>query len=288
MVEEILLPKPSRGAEAWARSALPDKVVATERPEGRRRKTRRRHLPWRGEQPCNSLTCVLLEALVAEYVLPGIPAEDLKARAYDLMVAGYESPHLAALVAAERYLTPADLRDLFLRALRDLGASLPDRLSAAHLMKRRFARRVLDGDLAPREGARHIVSLLHELKGELPKLTHFVGDNFGVAQLVGAYYSYDDIRTDEERATRELDDAIVRLCERLARGDCRGCGMCVARARNGPLAHSSLAHVTSVSKPIPPTQFAESKAFSSRRRFCACAGGREPFCRSTTSHWFPP
>jgi hypothetical protein len=162
---------------------------------------------------------MLLDDITAEYVLPGIPAEDLGERAYSLFAAGYESPNLAALVCAPKDQAPADLRDLFIRALRDLGASLPDRLTAGHRLKRIYAQKVVNRELTPREGAREIVRLLHALEGELPKVVRYVGDSFGVAHLVGAYYSYDDVRDDDKIAVREIDETIVNLCERIGRGE---------------------------------------------------------------------
>ena len=90
----------------------------------------------RGQAPCTILPGVLIDDLTAEYVLPGIPAEDLKERAYSLLAAGYNSPNLAGLAGATKDQAPADLRDLFILALRDLGVSLPDRLSGYRLAGR--------------------------------------------------------------------------------------------------------------------------------------------------------
>ncbi|HEY2516148.1 MAG TPA: hypothetical protein VGI39_34995 [Polyangiaceae bacterium] len=161
---------------------------------------------------------MLIDDIAAEYVLPGILAEELKERAYTLLVAGYDNPNLAALVGATKDQAPADLRDLFLRALRDLGVPLPDELSAGQRLKRRYAQMVVDRELAPAEGAWKIVALFHRLEGQLPENVRCVGDGFGVGHLVGAYYSYDDVEGDET-AVREIDEEIVLLGERIARGE---------------------------------------------------------------------
>jgi len=160
-----------------------------------------------------------IDELTAEYVLRGTYTSDLKEHAYELMLAGYESPSLAALAGAEKNLSPAELRDLFECALRELGVTLPDRLTAGNVMKRSYARRVVTRELSPREGAQRIVGLLHELECELPKARHYVGDSFGVANIVGLYYSYDDIWDDDPTAVAEIDEAIGLLCERVARGE---------------------------------------------------------------------
>jgi hypothetical protein len=72
----------------------------------------------------------VLRETMARYVLRLVPSEDLKVHAQALLVAGYESASLSALAGATRNEPPADLRDLFERALRELGASLPDRRNA--------------------------------------------------------------------------------------------------------------------------------------------------------------
>jgi hypothetical protein len=166
-----------------------------------------------------------LDSLAAQYVLRCISTEDLKDHAYTAMLAGYESPSLAALAGAEKTLTSPDLRDLFEAALRELGIELPGRLKAGLAMKRMYARQVVSGELTPRDGAGHIVALFHELEGELQKSHHYAGDNFGIAQIIGCYYAYDDTQDHQPPDApwiQRLDESIVTSCARIARGEDTG------------------------------------------------------------------
>jgi hypothetical protein len=158
------------------------------------------------------------EDLIAEFVLAPL-ATNVSDLAYQLLQSGYESPSLAALVSPTRDQTPQDLRDLFLSALRELGLSLPDRLTAAVALKRQIARRVAGGELPPRDGAAKVVGLLHSLEGELPKARQYVGDTFGVARIVGLFYSYDDVPDGDSLAITEIDESIKWLCGRIAEGE---------------------------------------------------------------------
>jgi len=156
--------------------------------------------------------------LVAEFVLSPATA-NVSELAYQLLLSGYESPSLAALIGPPRDQSPQDARDLFASALRELGLSLPDRLAAAATMKRQVARRVTSGQLTSREGAAELVALFQLVEGELPKARQYVGDTFGIARVVGLYYSYDDVDARDSGAIAEIDEAIMWLCGRLAEGE---------------------------------------------------------------------
>jgi hypothetical protein len=160
-----------------------------------------------------------IRELAAAFVLSAIPTDELTERACAMLLAGFDSPSLAALAGAEKDAHPADLRMLFVKGLEDLGATLPDRVGAATIIKRAYARRVVDGSVSPRAGAGRIVGLLHDLETDLPKDERFVGDSFGVARIVGLYYQLDDTWAQDPAVLRELERGIVSACARIARGE---------------------------------------------------------------------
>jgi hypothetical protein len=160
-----------------------------------------------------------LSELAAEFVLPGIPSDDLSGRACEVLLAGHDSPSLAALAGAVKNEHPAELRSLFVKGLEEIGVTLPDRLGAAAILKRTYARQVVEGKTSPREGAARIVGLLHDLEADLPKGGRFVGDAFGVVLIVGLYYGLDDTAAHDPAVQRELEDGIVKACARVARGE---------------------------------------------------------------------
>jgi hypothetical protein len=160
-----------------------------------------------------------LSELGAEFVLPGIPSDDLRDRACEVLLAGYESPSLASLAGAEKNVHPAELRALFVEGLEEVGVRLPDRLGAAAIMKRTYARQVVQGLASPRTGAARIVALLQGLGPDLPKCERFVGDSLGVARIVGLHYEIDDTTPHDPAVLRELEAGIVTACARIARGE---------------------------------------------------------------------
>jgi hypothetical protein len=154
--------------------------------------------------------------LGAEFVVQGIPSDDLRDRACAVLLAGYESSNLASLAGAEKDVHPAELRALFVKGLEEVGVRLPDRLGAAAILKRTYARQVVDGSASPRAGAARIVGLLHDLEPDLPKGERFVGDSFGVALIIGLYYGLDDTAAHTPAVLRELVEG-HRFCVRAGR-----------------------------------------------------------------------
>jgi hypothetical protein len=139
-----------------------------------------------------------------------------------MIASGLESDSLAALATAERDTHPADLRDLFERALRETNQVLPDQPTAGGILKERYARRVACGDWSPRAGAQQIVFLVQLLEQVLtlaPAAGTSVGESLGVAAIVGLYYSLDDIPPADVEAIRATEQAIVEACKRVARGE---------------------------------------------------------------------
>jgi hypothetical protein len=160
-----------------------------------------------------------LPELAAEFVLGEVLPEDLKERANQAVLAGYDSPSPYLLAGAEKWLHADELRTLLLRALEEVGVPVPDRLGAGAILKRAYARRVVDGELSPREGASRIVGFLHALEGELPQARKYVGDSFGIARLLGLYYGLDDTAAHDPAVRRAIETGIVEACSRLARGE---------------------------------------------------------------------
>jgi hypothetical protein len=80
-------------------------------------------------------------------------------------------------------------------------------------------RRIAKGAVSPRAGLRELVDAYHA--APQADSTRFVGDEYGIAQLVGYFYGYDDIEerpsevTFDDRSGREavtaLDAEVVRL-----------------------------------------------------------------------------
>jgi len=152
--------------------------------------------------------------LSARYVLGEVFTDDLPALAVDVILQGSDSPSLAALAGVTRDTAPAELRDLFEHALAELRIPVPSKLNAGQILKTILAQRVLDGDLSPQVAAREIVSIYHSLHKEI-KDHQYAGDGFDIANLFGAYHSYDDYHDNPGAARAAIDRTIVEECRRI-------------------------------------------------------------------------
>jgi hypothetical protein len=100
-----------------------------------------------------------LSEVAARYALGRVPAEEAFAVAHDVLNRGIYSESFGLLIY-ERSEWP-EIRLLFERGLAELGAPIPDRPGAIHRLAAALARRVLDGELSPLEGAKAIRSAFH-------------------------------------------------------------------------------------------------------------------------------
>jgi hypothetical protein len=155
----------------------------------------------------------VIQNVGSEYVGP----EELPAVASRALELGLESPSLVLLAGAVLPSDAGDQQPLFLAALRELGISLPSQREAAEFMKRRYAQDVVQGSLAPREGAARIVRLYHAIESQVQNV-RYAADGFGIAELFGDYHAYDDIAHDNVSPAR-IDEAIRNCCARIMAGE---------------------------------------------------------------------
>jgi hypothetical protein len=154
---------------------------------------------------------------LAAFALGRLQPSDLPAAAMQALEEGYDSPAIAALAGtlpSER--SPFEIDALWVRGLRDLGKEVPARIEAGHRLKRYLAGLVSSGKLPPRAGALEIISIGDHLSSELP-CREYAGDGFGIAELLGIYYSHDDVPPDDDRLHKEIDEELRAECERLVR-----------------------------------------------------------------------
>jgi len=158
-----------------------------------------------------------LAVAVAEYALRTVDSHDLPKLALDAIVAGVDSLSLAALAGAERDTPTEELRDLFEQGIHEIGLELPDRKTAATLLKRYYASQVVEGALLPREGAARIKDLPDRVD-DLYRAQKCVGDTFGVSEVIGLYWQFDEVDSYDEYALSQIDDALIAACERILAG----------------------------------------------------------------------
>jgi hypothetical protein len=155
-----------------------------------------------------------LPLAAALYGLGFLETETLRDVATEAVAAGSESQSLALLAGALPCEHPADLRELFEAGLREAGVAMPDRLAAADTLKRYYGGEVVARRMAPRDGAWWIKRVHDTVETLLPPIRVYVGDNFGIAELIGYYFAFDDYDDDDPHC-RELEAGIVQECEKI-------------------------------------------------------------------------
>lgn len=99
-----------------------------------------------------------LEMLAAEAALGLGDAERLTRDAVELLTAGFDSPALVALAGLSGDDT-SEARALRDRAMAEMSIATPSQREATILLAREVARKIVDGDLPPYDGAERIWSL---------------------------------------------------------------------------------------------------------------------------------
>jgi hypothetical protein len=152
---------------------------------------------------------------IAAFALGRVRTSDLPIVAVEALDEGYDCIELAMLAGS----TPteqswSEAEELWRRALRRLNKAVPGRAEAGRVLRQYYAGLVSSGSLAPRTAAAEIVRLTNDLSDVFPN-REYVGDGFGVARLLGLYYSHDDVPYGDERAHDEIDNEITAECKRL-------------------------------------------------------------------------
>jgi hypothetical protein len=114
-------------------------------------------------------------AAESQWVTDAAIAFDLPTLASEALVTGWDSPSLRLLAGLDG-VDPRDARDVFLRAISELGRQLPAPELAAAQLTRFYADQVLDGAVEPIRAATAIGTLAIDLGDRAPGVAQaFVG-----------------------------------------------------------------------------------------------------------------
>jgi hypothetical protein len=159
-----------------------------------------------------------IEEGLARYSLGLLTAEEIPQLAMLFLDEGCDVPEMAALAGSLAPDHPSDRRSDLERAVPLTGRAFPTRLRGAQLLQQVYAQRASSGTLSPRHAAKLIIDISQLVERELPATEEYLGDSFGIAPLVGLFYSYDDVPFDDIRSVREIDRELLGELARLARG----------------------------------------------------------------------
>jgi hypothetical protein len=137
-----------------------------------------------------------IELAAARYRLGRVSGESLVALAEQLLGEGHNE---AVKLAIAEDLDPVtwQVGPLFEDLCSQLGQPIPDPHDAADIVATAILRDIVDGSLAPEAGLTQLMDDVywpHVSDEDESGIGHCVGESHGLQHLIGAYWSYDDLR----------------------------------------------------------------------------------------------
>lgn len=133
-----------------------------------------------------------LQLVAARYQLGLLPSSEFPRIAMAALEAGCDGIALCELSCEQRP-TLSEHGAVFERALRDCSVTIPSTDDAVDCVLRHYLHSIASGDLPPREGMYRVVNDLYHPHIAKHPVRQFVGDQRALQDLIGAFYSYDDL-----------------------------------------------------------------------------------------------
>lgn len=142
-----------------------------------------------------------IQIILARRTLLGVSSQELKHIAITWIEQGHDCPSLHEL-AWEPMLTHHEAEHLFTASLAALGFQAPSAREAADVLVRHHLSQIVSGTVAPEEG-------LHAMMQEAywPEISRnkYGQADGGLRELIGCYWSYEDLATASSLDTPGLD-----------------------------------------------------------------------------------
>jgi hypothetical protein len=150
-----------------------------------------------------------LREVAAFWQLELLPSEDLPTIAISALGKGYDCLSLRIL-AGETEKIASTVGPLFVKALQELGISLPDVASAQMTVARFYARKIVDGSIPPYQGAQHIYRDV-VMKAN-PTQKEAVWKRFEI--FIGLVSEYEDSPR-RKKLQKEIEKTIIQEAQKL-------------------------------------------------------------------------
>lgn len=156
---------------------------------------------------------------LANYVLGLYGYSDLIQVAIAGLLDGYESTHLAVLAGEnDKSFNVHELNRYFELALNELSIKLPSSQEAAKTMVAYWITQIINGDVFPVEGIRHIICDVYHSNSLDLKDSQYAGDALHIESLYALYYAYDDLNefsTDPEYARYSREEGPTEIIQQI-------------------------------------------------------------------------
>ncbi len=163
-----------------------------------------------------------LEIAAAKYKLDLISSDKLKEDADHSLAAGIYSKSLAELATLDNPIM-SEAGPLFESTLQELSIKLPSPDEALNIILHYHINNIAQGNITPREGMKLVIDEVYYPGNLHEKTKKYVGDSHDIHELLGNFYSYDDLedRPDEVsfegKYGKEAKEALGRYIVDLAK-----------------------------------------------------------------------
>lgn len=158
-----------------------------------------------------------IQIMLARRTLLGVPSQELKHIAITWIEQGHDCPSLHEL-AWEPILTHHEAEHLFTASMAALGFQAPSAREAADMLVRHHLSQIVSGTVAPEEGLHAMMQKAYWPEISKDQSSVYVGDNYDLQYLIGAYWNYEDLATASSLDTPGLD---VQACLKALNDDVR-------------------------------------------------------------------
>lgn len=148
--------------------------------------------PMNEDSSVKPVKALNLQLAAALYQLGLLPSSEFPSIAIAALEAGCDGIALCELSCEQRP-TLSEHGTVFEQALRDCSVTIPSTDAAVDIVLRHYLRSIASGDLPPREGMYRVVNDLYNPHIAKHPVRQYVGDQRDLQDLIGAFYSYDDL-----------------------------------------------------------------------------------------------
>jgi hypothetical protein len=168
---------------------------------------------------CYRLMHYLVTAIFGKKALHQLSTSDYVDWAGEMLVQGYDSYSLRILAGLDRFASPFEAEDYFLRSVKELGLSIPDSENAIRAYACVIAQQISEGEITSQEGVRALYKICIATEYERDFVVWLELDDALDNLLYGDYlYTYESATLDnfDEIAKREAVNFINTVCGHAA------------------------------------------------------------------------
>jgi hypothetical protein len=158
---------------------------------------------------------LLINSIFGKRALDQLSTNDYIDWAGEMLVQGYDTYSLRILAGLDRFASTFEAEDYFLRSIKELDLSIPDRENSIRAYTCEIARQIIGGQLTGQQGVHALYKICIATEYERDFLVWLELDDALDNLLAGAYpFTYESATLEnfDELAKREAENFISKVC----------------------------------------------------------------------------